>query len=109
MYQVKIVHNHAEAASAVTQFLQNGFLKKHIYLFAHDKDESKQLADVLNTGEFGVTEQGLPESISNLFKSRGEELRSKFQEIGLNKSEAAECEQQLDRGFIAVIATKKSE
>lgn len=106
MYKVKVVRNHAEAASAVAQFSQDGFIKEKIYLFAHDKEESDQLTDVTNTGEFGIKEQGLAESIGNLFKGRGEELRSKFQEIGLSTSEAAECEEQLDVGMIAVIATK---
>lgn len=105
MYTAKIVRNHTEAASLVTALSQDGFSKEDIYVFAHDKDESKQLTEATNSGAVGLKEQGLSGSIGNVFKGRGDELRSKFQSLGMNEAEAAEYKEQLDRGLLVVIAT----
>lgn len=102
MYTTKIVRNHTEAASLVTALSQDGFSKEDIYVFAHDKDESKQLTEATNSGAVGLKEQGLSGSVGNVFKGRGDELRSKFQSLGMNE---AEYEEQLDRGLLVVIAT----
>jgi Heat induced stress protein YflT len=108
VYTAKIVRNHTEAASAVTAFSQDGFSKEAIYVFARDKDESKQLTDATNSGSVGFKEQGLSGTVGNVFKNRGDELRSKLHSLGISESEAAEYEEQLDRGLIAVVATDKN-
>ncbi|WP_050180419.1 general stress protein [Domibacillus robiginosus] len=105
MYTAKIVRNHTEAASIVTAFSQDGLSKENIYVFAYDKKESKQLTDATNSGEIGLKEQGLSGTVSNVFKKRGDELRAKLHSLGLGESEAAEYEEQLDRGLIVVVAT----
>jgi hypothetical protein len=108
LYTVKVVDNHTKAASAVTQFMQDGFIKEDIYVFAHDKDESQQVTDATNTSNIGFKEQGLYESIGNIFKSRGDELRSKLRGLGMDEPEAAEYEEQLDRGLLLVVATSEA-
>ncbi len=108
LYTVKVVNDHTEAASAVTQFMQDGFVKDDIYVFAHDKDESEHLTDVTNTSNVGFKEQGLYESIGNVFKSREDELRSKLRGLGMDEPEAAEYEEQLDHGLLLVVATSEA-
>ena len=108
MYTVKVVKSQEEAVSVVNAFAQDGFVKEDIYIFAHDKNESEQLTNATDTGEVGFKEQGLYESIGNMFKGRGDELRSKFRGLGMDEPEAAEYEEELDRGHILVVATNEA-
>ena len=108
MYSAKVVTNQTEAASAATAFLQDGFTKENIYVFAHDKKESKQLTETTETGEVGFQELGLAHSLSTLFKGRSETLLAKLQGLGMDEQEAADYEEQLTRGLFLVVAAKET-
>ncbi len=71
---------------------------------AHSKDHSENLTNAMNTNDIGVAEQGIVNSIANVFRSRGDELRSKMESLGLSNLEAQRFEEELDRGRIVVIA-----
>jgi hypothetical protein len=73
---------------------------------AHGKDRSEDLSDALDTNEIGVNEQGVFDSIANVFRSRGDELRSKMESLGLTDTEAQQFEKELDRGRVLVVAAK---
>jgi hypothetical protein len=106
MKQVKAVENGVEAKKAIEQFLNQGFTKGEVYLFAHDKNRSEDLTDATNTNDIGVGEQGFFDSMANVFRSRGDELRSKMKSLGLSDLEAQKYEEELDQGRVVVIATK---
>ncbi|MGG3448964.1 general stress protein [Domibacillus aminovorans] len=53
-----MINDHTETASAVTQFMQDGFMKVDIYVFAHDKDESERLADAMTATITASFEKG---------------------------------------------------
>lgn len=55
---------------------------------AHSKDHSENLTNAMNTNDIGVAEQGIVNSIANVFRSRGDELRSKMESLGLSNLEA---------------------
>ncbi len=54
----------------------------------------------------GVSEQGAFDLMANVFRSRGDELRSKIHSLGLSDVEAQQYERELDQGRVLVIATK---
>lgn len=104
MYKVKIAKNQPEAASAVTDFAENGFSKESIYVFSHNKEEEQQLTDVVGAAEVGIEEQGVVGAVENLLKSRGSELRAKLQDLGIPKADAENYEKQMDSGMIVIVA-----
>jgi hypothetical protein len=106
MENVKVVENGLEAKKEIEQLTMQGFDRDDIYLFAHDKNRSEDLADSLNISDVGVEEQGFFGSIANVFKTRGDELRSKFESLGLSTAEAERYEEELDHGRCVVIAVK---
>ncbi|MBT2699718.1 general stress protein [Bacillus sp. ISL-40] len=106
MTQVKIVENGLQAKKEIEQFIKQGFEKDEVYLLAHGKDRSEDLSDALDTNEIGVNEQGVFDSIANVFRSRGDELRSKMESLGLTNTEAQQFEKELDRGRVLVVAAK---
>ncbi|MED4473611.1 general stress protein [Oceanobacillus caeni] len=88
MEQVKLVENDVQAKEAIEQFLNQGFTRDEVYLLAHSKDHSENLTNAMNTNDIGVAEQGIVNSIANVFRSRGDELRSKMESLGLSNLEA---------------------
>ncbi|MCM3570513.1 general stress protein [Neobacillus mesonae] len=105
MNTVKVVENGAAAKNVIDQYNMQGFTKDDIYLLAHDKTRSEDLTDALDIQDIGVKEEGFFESIANVFRTRGDELRSKLVSLGLSHAEAERCEEEMDRGRVVVIAS----
>src|SRR4051812_42310232 len=95
MDRVEVCENGLQATQLIDQLKMEGFEKDHIYLFAHGEKRSKDLTDATDTGTVGLSEQGLVDSVGNVFRKRGDELRSKFESVGLSELEAAEYERVL--------------
>jgi hypothetical protein len=108
METLKIVENGVEARKEIAQFQMQGFTKDEIYLFAHDHNRAEHLTEALNISAIGVGEQGVFESIANVFRSRGDELRSKLESLGLSAHASELCEEQMDHGRVIVIASKSA-
>ncbi|WP_129709888.1 general stress protein [Priestia megaterium] len=106
MKNVRVVENGVQAKEAIEQFLNGGYTKDEVYLLAHDKNRSKDLTEALETKDIGVSEQGAVNLVANVFQSRGDELRSKIQSLGLSDVEAQQYERELDKGLVLVVATK---
>lgn len=106
MRQVKLVENGLQAKQEIEQFLNQGYTKDEVFLLAHGKERSEDLTEALDTNEIGVNEQGFFDSIANVFRSRGDELRAKMESLGLTDREAQQFEKELDRGRVMVVAAK---
>ncbi|UYP05937.1 MULTISPECIES: general stress protein [Priestia] len=106
MKNVRVVENGVQAKEAIEQFLNRGYTKDEVYLLAHDKNRSKDLTEALETNDVGVSEQGTINLVANVFRSRGDELRSKIESLGLSDAEAQQYERELDQGRVIVVATK---
>lgn len=107
MYKVEVVENGVQAKEKLSLLATEGYTKDDVYLFAHDKDREDDLADALGAGDVGLKEQGLIDSVANVFKKRGDELRSQFESLGLTADEAARYEKVLDEGRLVLVACKK--
>lgn len=106
MNQVYVVENGVQAKEKIEVLTATGFTKEDIYIFAHDKDRSSHLTEATDTKGIGVKEQGLLDTMGNMFRSRGDELRSKMENLGLSKSEADKYEEEMDYGRVVVVAVK---
>ncbi|WP_210364354.1 general stress protein [Bacillus sp. REN3] len=108
MLKVEVVENGVQATEKISALEAQGFAKENIYIFAHDEDRSEHLTDATETGDMGFKEQGFFDSIGNMFKSRGDELRSKFESLGLSKQEAEQYEVELDKGRLVLVASDEA-
>jgi putative AlgH/UPF0301 family transcriptional regulator len=106
MKRVKIVRNDREAEKTVEYFLSKGFTKNEVYILAHDKDRSINLTDATETNEILITDLGVFESLAHVFRSRGDELRSSMESLGLSYYEVQQFEGELERGWVVVVAKK---
>ncbi|MDR7079640.1 hypothetical protein J2Y03_004698 [Neobacillus niacini] len=108
MENIKIVENGVEARQEIAQFRMQGYTKDEIYLLAHDQNRSEHLTDVLNINKVGLGEQGVFEAVANVFRSRGDELRSKLESLGLSTAATERCEEKMDQGKVIIVASKSA-
>lgn len=101
--KVQEYDNTIQAYQAVNKLQNAGYGKDHMYLFAHDKSISKELTDRTNTESVGVAEKGVVDTVANMFKSRGDELRNEFKNLGFSQSEAERYEESLDQGKVLLV------
>ncbi|MEK3888561.1 general stress protein [Bacillus sp. FSL K6-3431] len=105
MNTVKVCENGVQATNIIAELTAEGYQHDNIYLFAHGEERSKDLTDATDTGAVGVGEQGILNTVSNVFRKRGDELRAKFEAVGLTEQEAAKYEAVLDGGQVVIVAT----
>jgi hypothetical protein len=103
---VKIVENGLQAKKEIEEFLNQGFTKDEVFVFAHNVERSEDLTEALDTKKVGINEQGVFDSIANVFRTRGDELRIKMESLGIKETEADQYEKELDLGRVVVIAAK---
>ncbi|CAH1193713.1 General stress protein 17M [Paenibacillus plantiphilus] len=100
---VQIVTTAMDALHAVRELNRRGYKQDDIYVLAHDSEQTKELADATDANQISMTEEGVLNSVANVFRSRGEEIRSKLQSIGITETEAERYEEELDQGRVLVI------
>lgn len=101
------VENAVQAKTEIEKLEAQGFTHNDIYIFAHDKDRSKDITGALDTESVGMKEQGFLDSMKNMTSSRGDELRAKMASVGLSDQEAEQYEKELDTGKLVLVAHKK--
>lgn len=101
--KVQEYENTVQAYQAVNSLQNAGYTKDNMYLFAHDKNISKDLTDTTDTQNMGVSEKGVIDTVANMFKSRGDELRNEFKNLGFTQAEAEQYEARLDQGKVLLV------
>lgn len=102
----KVVQNGVQAVETVKELSSTGYAAEHIYVLAHDQERTDRIVDATSAHEIGIKEEGVFSSIANLFRSRGDELRSKIVSLGFTETEADFYEKELDQGKVLVIAVR---
>ncbi|MDF2961357.1 MAG: YflT [Paenibacillus sp.] len=101
--KAKLVTHEEQAIEEIRAFQREGYALEEIYVLAHDDGTTEGLSKLMSTNTVGVEEEGIADSFANMFRSRGDQLRSKMQSLGLSKAEADHYEKELDKGKILVM------
>ncbi|WP_411345218.1 general stress protein [Paenibacillus sp. WLX1005] len=104
----KVVENGTQAVAVVNELRSTGYGFEEVYVLAHQKDRTEKIAETADAQEIGIKEEGAFDSLANLFRSRGDELRSKITSLGFTKEEADFYEEELDKNKVLVIAQHKA-
>ncbi|WP_017814312.1 MULTISPECIES: general stress protein [Paenibacillus] len=104
----KVVANGIQAVEVVKELQSTGYGFDDIYVLAHQQDVTAKIAETAGAQEIGLKEEGMFDSLANLFRSRGDELRSKITSLGFTQAEADFYEQELDQDKVLIIANHKS-
>ncbi|WP_082233253.1 general stress protein [Halobacillus massiliensis] len=95
--------NDEKLMEAVKKLQNEGVNSRDIYVLSHDDDRTNRIAENVNANTIGFSEQDTKNFISNIFSKKGDELRTKIQEMGYSEEEAAEYEEDLDEGKVLLI------
>lgn len=104
--EVKVAATLEEAREAVQAFSTAGYGQDHVYVLTHDGEGTDFVAYQTGANEPGVKEEGFMNALANLFRSKGDQLRSKLESLGVGEAEAADLEKELDKGKIVVVASR---
>ncbi|RKN71252.1 general stress protein [Paenibacillus ginsengarvi] len=104
---VTVVDNGARAMEQVYSLRRQGYLPEDIYILAHDRNRTDDLAEAANVSTVSVEEEGIMQSMANWFRSRGDELRAKLMSMGCTQREADAYEYDMDRGKLIVMAKSR--
>jgi len=76
-----------------------------IYVISHDDDRTKRIAKNTGINTVGASEMGVGDAVKAPFEKKGDELRSKLQNIGFDEAEAKNYEAEMDKGKVFLIVT----
>nr|WP_138494903.1 general stress protein [Paenibacillus pinistramenti] len=104
----KVVPNGVQAVQEVEELRRTGYSDDQIFVLAHEESRTDRIAETAAASEIGMKEEGMMDTVANLFRSRGDELRAKITSLGFTDHEADFYEKELDLGKVLVIAKQKS-
>ena len=78
-----------------------------VYVLSHDDDRTNRIAKKVGANTIGMKEMHMGSAVSNVFKKKGDELRTKLKEIGFTQEEANNYESDLDKGKVLLIVTNQ--
>ncbi|KAB2333128.1 general stress protein [Cytobacillus depressus] len=97
---VRECDNAVQVLNEVKAFESSGVQSDDMYVLAHEKGRTNEIASQLGVNTIGLKEEGIGTALKSFFESTGNTLRNKMQEMGLSKEEADVYEMKLDRGKI---------
>ncbi|MCA1320391.1 general stress protein [Bacillus tianshenii] len=99
----KEFQNDEQVVGAVQELKAQGVHENDIYVITHDDDRTKRVADNADANTVGVGDVGLDTYVKNVFRSKGDELRAQFEELGFTSGEAEQLEEKLDHGKVILV------
>lgn len=102
---VKEYTNDEQLQNAVSLLKDKGVKSEDVYVLSHDDDRTDRIADNAGANKIGIKEMDFSNAVGNLFNKKGDELRTKLQEIGFSKAEADKFEEDMDEGKVLLIVT----
>lgn len=106
MMQYFVIENAVRLKNQVDLLLKDGFERDQIYVFSRYADRAEDIAKALHISQVGIAEQGVMNSVKNLFTSRESELRTQLMSLGITDEQANSLDVHLDAGKLVVVAKK---
>ncbi|PKR76886.1 general stress protein [Halalkalibacillus sediminis] len=97
--------NDEKLVEDIKKLSENGVRRDDVYVLSHDDDRTKRIANNAGANTIGFSEQDLKNAVGNMFAKKGDELRSKLQEIGFSEAESENYEEDMDEGKVLLIVT----
>ncbi|WP_028782523.1 general stress protein [Thalassobacillus devorans] len=98
--------NDEKVIEDVKKLKDRGIDSDNVYVLTHDDDRTDRLASNASANTIGFSEQDFKNAIGNLFSKKGDELRTKLQEMGFSEEEADRYEEEMDQGRVLLLVTE---
>ncbi|AYC30428.1 general stress protein [Paenisporosarcina cavernae] len=93
----------AEAIRGIQEIKTKGVHENDIYVLTHEDRRTDDVAEAADANTVGMEETGFGTAMANVFRKKGDELRSQFQELGFSQPEAERLEEKLDQNKVVVV------
>ncbi|ASN03776.1 general stress protein [Virgibacillus necropolis] len=103
----KIFHDDDQLSETIDKLRNNGIREEDIFVLAHDNDHDRRNRKETDANKMGVKVTGFGTATKNVFRSKGDKLRSKMKEIGFDASMAEKLEEELDKGKSLLVVTNQ--
>ncbi|WP_100012447.1 general stress protein [Lentibacillus sediminis] len=103
----KIFHDDDQLSESIDKLRNDGTPDDDIYLLAHDNDHDRRARKETDANKIGVKVTGIGTATKNIFRGKGDTLRSKMEEIGFDKSKAEQLKVELDKGKSLLVVTNQ--
>lgn len=104
MLQYFVIENAVRLKNKVDLLVEEGFEREDIYVFSRYENRAEDIAKTLHISQVGIAEQGVMNSVKNLFTSRESELRTQLLSLGLTDEQVNSLDVHLDAGKLVVVA-----
>jgi hypothetical protein len=102
-YSIVVADHEQDVKEAILKFLEAGFRPYQIHVLAYDNEKNKSLLTQQCVSRIGMaTLQAMNQSQSDLFRSKGYELRSKLLSFGWSTTAVDHYENEIAQGRIVV-------
>ncbi|MFC3039938.1 general stress protein [Virgibacillus xinjiangensis] len=102
---IKAYTNDEQLKTDVSVLKDKGINKDDVYVISHDEDRTERVAGGADAKTIGMDEMDFSDYVGTMFKSQGDELRTKLKDIGFSQEEAEQYEEEMDEGKIFLIVT----
>jgi hypothetical protein len=92
-----------EAVKAANNLQSDGIANDEFFVLAHDDRVIDEVASRSEAEKPRMDDTGFGAALKNMFRSQGDELRRKMEELGLSSYEAESYEKQLDEGKVLLV------
>ncbi|MCE7793938.1 general stress protein [Salipaludibacillus sp. CUR1] len=103
----KLFHNDETLSESVGKLRKDGVRDDDIYVISHDNDHERRTRKSTDANKVGVSEVGAGTALKNVFRNKGDKLRSKMKEIGIDADKAEDLEEELDKGKTLLVVTNQ--
>jgi hypothetical protein len=101
-YSIVVADRESDVKIAVLQFLEDGFRPFQIPVLAFDNDKNKDLFTQQCVSRIGMATQTMNQTQSDLFRSKGSDLRKKMSSFGWSETAVNYYENEIASGRIIV-------
>ncbi|RIU94938.1 general stress protein [Oceanobacillus picturae] len=103
----KIYHNDDQLSEAVDKLRNDGIPDDDIYILSIDNDHDRRARKETDANKIGAKVTGVSTALKNVFKGKGDTIRSKLNEIGFDKSKSEQLKVELDKGKTLLVVTNQ--
>lgn len=102
---IKAYENDETLQEDIKKISSNNVKDEDVYVLSHDDDRTKRIAENTGINTIGASEMDVGDAVKAPFENKGDELRSKLQNIGFDEAESKKYEAEMDKGKVFLIVT----
>jgi hypothetical protein len=101
-YSIVVADHERDVKTTIIQFLEAGFRPHQIHVLAYDNDPNKELLTQQCVSRIGMATPSMNQTHSDLFRSKGNELRHKLLSFGWSIATVEYYENEIESGRIVI-------